>query len=274
MTRAWRAAGGIVVAGVLAQAEARAQSFVERVDDDACRQAATYDVDDESAPAMRARRACHLQRFEQRLAAERQQRVAAGERKRVEAVQAWLEAHEPTRVLRPIAVGLFLGSGLASYGIEGSWTVMRRVTVDGWFGGHNTTFSDYVSSSGNASYTRKCLGVGARWFFTDLDFSPYLGVGFATTSADLQANFYDMTNGNLSALTGSASAHVLSGSVGLEFAWQGLRASLEYAYAYAFYTQANKDDMIKTPDDQLRRIWQDSLDSDRSGIRFLVGYAF
>ena len=274
MTRARRVGVGIAAAVVLARAEARAQSFIERVDDDACAQAAAYDPDDQGALAQRARRACRLQRFEQRLAAERRQRLAVAEQKRVEKAEAWLEQHEPTRVVRPIAVGLFVGSGLASYGIDGSWTVLRRLAIDAWVGGHNTDWSDAISSSGNASFLRRSLGLGARWYFNDLDLSPFAGASFATTSANMQATFFDPSNGTNNFLTGNASAHLVSGSAGLELAYQGLRASLEYVYSYAFYTQANKDDMIKTPDDQLRRIWQDSLDSDRNGVRLLVGYAF
>jgi hypothetical protein len=267
-----RALVGVALLVVGGRSQARAQTFVERVDDDVCQQAATYDTDDQGPDATRARRACRLQRFSQRLTAERRASVMAGEQKRAADAQAWVESHEPTRVVRPIAVGLFVGSGIATYGLGVSWTMLRRLALDGWVGGRRVTFSDYFSGNGSADYTSKTAGVGLRWFFNDLNVSPYVGAGFETTSADLQAQTFS-TN-DFRYINGSARAHVVQGSAGLEVAYQGLRVSLEYAYAYAFYTQANDNDDAKTPDTALRQIWQDSVDAARNGVRFQVGYAF
>jgi hypothetical protein len=262
---------GIGLGVALVPPPARAQRFLERVDGDACQQAATYDTDDESPSAMHARRACRLQTFSERLTSERRSRVAAGEQKRVADAQTWVENHEPARVVRPIAVGLFAGSGIASYGVGITWVVLRRLALDGWIGRRHIDWSNSVSSSGSANYTSKAAGVGVRWFFNDLALSPTVGTGFETTSADIQVQ---TGAPDFPFILGSGRAHLVHASAGLELAYQALRVSLEYVYAYAFYTQANKNDDAKTPDNDLRRVWQDSVDAGRDGVRFLVGYAF
>ena len=53
-----------------------------------------------------------------------------------------------------------------------------------------------------------------------------------------------------------------------------VRLSLEYVFEYVFYTGANLNDMQTTPSEDLRVIWEDSLDQDRHGVRFQVGFAF
>ena len=66
----------------LAAVGARAQSFVKEVPDDPCEAARALAIDDASPSAEAVRRACRLEHFEARLAAERHQQVAIEEQTR------------------------------------------------------------------------------------------------------------------------------------------------------------------------------------------------
>ena len=112
----------------LASNGAAAQSFAEEVSGDACDRARAFDIDDASPAAQHARRSCRLQHFEIRLAAERRQAQAAELDARETRVQAWIDATQPVRVVRPLAILGFLGSGLATYGLAFSWDVLRRLS--------------------------------------------------------------------------------------------------------------------------------------------------
>jgi len=72
----------------------------------------------------------------------------------------------------------------------------------------------------------------------------------------------------------SRNRYSFSGSVGLQIALSYVRLSVEYLYEYVFYTGANLNDMQKTPSEDLRLIWDDSLHQDRHGVRVQVGFAF
>jgi hypothetical protein len=273
----------------LAPRPARAQSpSVELISDDACERARAFEADDQSEAAQSARRGCRLERFGVRLAAERQQQLAAEEQSRAAWLEAYTEATQPARISHPVAVAGFLGSGLASYGLAVTWSVVQHLELEGWYGQRGVSMSDSLSSHGSASYTRQVLGMGGRWIFSDKDLSPFVGGGFAVAGADMQlaSTVFSQPNrgvilppdmsgsANPSASSGSARANMLNGSAGLALAVKNLRIMLAYVYTYTFYSGANDSDMQKTPDDNLRQIWLDGLNHDRHAIRFQVGYAF
>jgi hypothetical protein len=246
-------------------------SFIEQVTDDPCLDASTFDQEDQSREAQHARRACRLQRLTERLAAERRARLLATEQRHVAEVQNWVETSLPSRVSRPLSVALFAGTGLSSYGVALDWAVLSRLELGVWLGGRGISKDQNVSSTGQANYNRAVVGAGGRFYFSPGEFSPFVGGGFAIARTDMQAIF----NSNPSALVeGTARAHFLTAAAGLELARRALRISLEYFFSYAFYTQANDNDPLLTEDVNLRRVWQDSLDGDRHGLRIQVGYAF
>ena len=80
-------------------------------------------------------------------------------------------------------------------------------------------------------------------------------------------------NGN-PVLQGDGRANSLNPSAGVQLAVSYLRLSIEYVFEYVFYTGANLNDMQKTPSEDLRLVWEDSLNQDRHGVRFQVGFAF
>jgi hypothetical protein len=258
---------------VLAAGHARAQSFVEEVSGDACDQARALEVTDDSPQAQHIRRACRLEHFEYRLAAERRQEVAAQEEARTARVQAWVDATQPVRAIRPIAVGGFVASGVATYGLTVSWEVLRQLELDARLGWRKMTCWSQFSSDG-ADCTRTSIGLGTRWFVSEKDFTPFFGAGFGMQSSHLQIVQTNSMTGQSDLLIGEGRGNSVSASAGLQLSARGLRTSLEYVYEYVFYTGANADDMQKTPNEALRAVWRDSLTQDRHGIRFEVAYAF
>src|SRR4029077_147619 len=181
------AAAALAAVGVtaLGSGGAKAQSFAEQVSDDACDRARAFDIDDVSPADAHARRACRLQHFEIRLAAERRQAQAAEMEAREARVQAWVDSTQPVRAVRPLALLGFVGSGLATYGLTFSWEVLRQLELDVRVGWRQMTCWNESSSSG-ADCTRRAIGGGVRWFLSEKDFSPYLGGGFAVTTSHLQ----------------------------------------------------------------------------------------
>ena len=83
-----------------------------------------------------------------------------------------------------------------------------------------------------------------------------------------------MTNGSSTFLDGEGLAHSVSLSGGLQLAVSYVRLSVEYLYEYIFYTGANLNDPQHKPSEELRTVWIDSLNQDRHGVRFQVGFAF
>src|SRR5206468_1359565 len=157
-----------------------------------------FDPQDTSLAAQKARRACRLEAFEQRLASERQKTLAAAQDAQDAWVDKWMGSTQPARVINPIAIELYGGYGITSYGLVASWTVLQ----------------------------------------------------------------------------GDGRANSLNPSAGVQFAVGYLRLSVEYVFEYLIYTGANLNDMQKTPSEDLRLVWEDSLNQDRHGVRFQVGFAF
>jgi hypothetical protein len=253
--------------------EARAYTFVDEIPEDPCARARSFEPQDGSQAAQRARRACRLAAFERRMADERRQAVASEQTSRDAAVEKWFLATQPTRVLRPMAVEVFGGSGIINYGAAFSWNVVRNVELAARVGRREMSCSDQYSGAG-ADCTRTTLSGGVRWIIGDRDFSPFVGTAFSTTAAPLKVVHYDpMTNAS-TFLDGKGSAHSVNLSGGLQLATGYVRLSVEYLYEYIFYTGANLYDPMRTPSEDLRTIWSDSLYQDRHGVRFQVGFAF
>jgi len=277
---AWAMAKGLPIAAVLAAAltasarDAHAYTFLTEMPEDPCARARAFDPQDTSAEAQKARRGCRLEAFEQRLASERAQAVAGEQDARDAWVQKWMGGTQPARVINPLAIELFAGSGIANYGLVFSWTVLRQLEVAGRYGQRQMSCADPTGSGTAGDCTRSMWNVGVRYFLGDRDFAPYLGVGFATTHAALAIFHLDPMNGGGQFLAGNGSSNSLNASAGVQLAVSYLRLSVEYIFEYLIYTGANKSDMQKTPDEDLRKVWEDSLNQDRHGVRFQVGFAF
>jgi hypothetical protein len=263
----------VALAGVFPARDARAYSFVEEVPEDACMRSVSLDPADASLAAQKARRACRLQRFEQRLAQERRKEVASGEDARDAWIQKWMVGTQPARVLHPMAVEAFAGSGIVNYGAAFSWNVMRNLELAARIGQRQMSCADQFSGT-SADCTRLTWGAGARWILGDRDFSPFLGTAFSSTNAPLKIVHFDPATNQTNFLDGKGRAQSVSLSAGLQLAVSYVRLSLEYLYEYVFYTGANLNDMQQTPSEELRGVWDDSLRQDRHGVRFQVGFAF
>lgn len=263
---------GLGVAAALATAlsmqprVARAYTFIEELPDDPCARARSFDPQDTTLTAQKARRACRLVVFEQRMATERQKTVASEEDARAAWVEKWMGGTQPARVINPMAVEIFAGSGVANYGLVFSWTVLRQLELAARIGQRQMTCADQSGNGGDC--TRTIWNVGARGFLGDRDFAPYLGVGFSSTSAALAI----VKDGMF--MQGNGRANSLNASAGVQLAVSYVRLSVEYIFEYQIYTGANLSDMQKTPSEDLRFIWEDSLNQDRHGVRFQVGFAF
>jgi hypothetical protein len=253
--------------------EARAYSFVDEIPEDPCERAKSFEPQDGSQTAQRARRACRLAAFEARKTDQRRQQEASEQAARDAAVQKWLVASQPARVMRPMAVELFVGSGIVNYGAAFSWNVLRSLELSARVGQREMSCADQFSGAG-ADCTRTTWGGGIRGIIGDRDFSPFIGTGFSTTSAPLKVVHYDMNTGAATFLDGNGMAHSANLSAGFQLATGYVRLSLEYLYEYLFYTGANLNDMQRKPSEDLRLVWSDSLHQDRHGIRFQVGLAF
>jgi hypothetical protein len=251
--------------------EVRNVEIVERVSEDSCERARAFEITDDSPAAQHARRLCRLQQFEQRLAAERRQELAAELQAREARVAAWLDANQPTRVLRPVSIEGFTGTGLTSYGALVNWTVLRRVELGARVGWRKMTCADDFGGN-NADCTRRGIGATVRFFLSERDFTPFIGGGLTVTTSHLQA-FTGIGDGGVGLVKGNGVSHSASANAGLHLAVRWLRASLEYVYDYVYYTGAINQ-MTKAPSEDLRVIWRDSLKQDRHGIRLQVGYAF
>jgi hypothetical protein len=251
---------------------AHAYSFVDEIPEDACARARSFEPQDTSPGAQHARRACRLQVFEQRMAEERRQTLAAQQKERDAVLERWIAVTQPIRVQRPMAVEAFAGSGIANYGLSFSWNVVSSVELAVRAGQRQMSCADQFSGTG-ADCTRTTWGGGVRWIMLENTFSPFLGTAFSSTSAPLQI-VQPSPEGGGEFLQGKGNAHSLSGSAGLQLATGYVRLSLEYLYEHLFYTGANLNDQQRTPSEALRVIWEDSLSQDRHGIRFQVGVAF
>jgi hypothetical protein len=268
----WAALLAVATVTVAASA-VRAQSFVEEESEDACDRARALDAADVSPIAQHLRRSCRLERFGNRLAAERRQELIADETLRQESVDGWLQTTQPSRVTRPMAVEGFLGTGLASYGLSYAWDFLRRGELVAWLGWRPVSCQDQ-SGNETADCGRTSFGLRGRWYLVDRDFTPFLGTGLAITSSHLQAISSTQTMNSSNLLVGSGRANSVDAAAGFELGVRAFRMSVEYVFEYAFYTGANLNDAQKTPSEDLRVALRDSLKSDRNGLRFQVGFAF
>jgi hypothetical protein len=132
------------------------------------------------------------------------------------------------------------------------------------------TCADQLGSGNGGDCTRTSWNLGARWFLSDRDFSPFLGAGFSSTHAPLAI----VRQMDLMFPQGNGRANSLNASAGVQLSVSYVRLSLEYVFEYLIYTGANVSDMQKTPSEDLRLVWEDSLNQDRHGIRFQVGFGF
>jgi hypothetical protein len=268
------AAAALAAALALPSRKAHAYTFVDEIPEDPCERARAFDPRDSTLTAQKARRACRLAVFEKRMAEERRLAVASEQNARDEWLQKWMASTQPSRVINPMAVELFLGQGIANYGAVFSWTVLRQLELAARLGQRQMSCASNAFSSTGGDCTRTIWNLGVRWFLLDRDFAPFVGTAFSSTSAALAINHADPMTGATSFLQGNGRAHSISGSAGLQLAVSYVRLSVEYLYEYVFYTGANLNDMQKTPSEDLRLIWEDSLHQDRHGVRFQVGFAF
>ena len=266
---------GLGVAATLAAAlsmharVAHAYTFIEELPDDPCARARSFDPQDTTLTAQKARRACRLEAFEQRLANERRKTLASEQDKRDAWVDKWMGATQSARVINPLAVEAYAGYGITSYGLVFSWTVLRQLELAARIGRREMTCVDAFGGNGG-DCTRTGWNIGARGFLGDRDFAPFFGVGFSSTSAALAIL---QPNGG-AVVQGNGRANSVNASAGLQLAVSYLRLSLEYVFEYQIYTGANLNDMQKTPSEELRLVWEGSLNQDRHGVRFQVGFAF
>jgi hypothetical protein len=276
----WRRAGLLAAALAGASAPAAGATGIERLPPvDACAAAATFAPDDLGPAAAQARRRCRLEMFEQRLQAERVQREAAQSDWEDRAVQTWMQKQGvPARVLRRNAVDLFGSGGLVSYGLAVAGVLLPSLEAEVWVGRKEASSG---SDNWSADDTRNCIGGRFKWLLLKHgDLTPFASGGVAFCSATLTGAYGSgppdlLGNGSSSDGGGNATAHLATAGVGLTWTDKsGFRASIEYVYAYAFYTQAQTDDPMKTEDQNLRDGWTQRLKSERHGARFQVGYAF
>ena len=252
------------------------QSFVQRVvSEDACLEARRFEHTDDGPAAQHARRACRLQQFEARLHDERQQQVAAQVDQRNARVEKWLETTQSARVVHPLAVEGFTGNGLAQYGLAVSYMALRQLEFAGLIGWRTVGYSDADPKSlGAAVYGNRTLAVTSRWYAADRPFTPFVGAGLGLTTADLEVFWYGKDGTSAADYRGAARGHSMSAHAGVQVATRNLRFSLEYVFQYVFFTGANLDDMTKTPNEQMRAVWLETLNEHRHGIQARVGYAF
>lgn len=253
-------------------ATARAQSLVDVVPDDPCVRARALAPDDDTADAQHLRRMCRLERFENRLNAERQQELAATEQVRTTRIQRWIDDTQPARVTHPFAVEGYLGTGLTTYGLSASWDFLRDAELAASIGRRPISCDSLTTNPGDCS--RTSLGLHGRWYLTGTRLSIFLSGGFSQTWAHLQIISSANGGASTSLVSGSGRANSVNGGGGLLLAVGAFRLSVEYVYEHVFYTGASLDDAKKSPSPALDAVWSASLSDDSNGVRFQVGYAF
>jgi hypothetical protein len=252
---------------------ARAQSLVDQQPEDPCEGARALDIADTTPAAENLRRACRLERFQDRLAADRSQKVATQELTREARIQQWIDATQPSRVTHPLAFEGFFGSGLASYGVSFSWDFLRHAELGVWLGWRPISCQDGYGNSTSAC-GRTAYGLRGRWYLLDRDFTPFVDAGLSFMSSELQLctqTYYCIPSTHIA---GSGRANSVNLGAGLAFGYRSFRVSIEYVFEYAFYTGASLDDDKKTPNAELDAALSTSLRADRNGVRFQAGYAF
>jgi len=250
-----------------------------------CSEAAAYFPEDESPESTRARKRCRLETFEQRLDDDRLQKEIQAENDRDKTVETWVDKQDiPVRVFRRYAIDGYLGSGVTTYGLAVSGVLLPWLEAELSLGRRDLNGS---ISNGYFQDSRTCWGGRFKWLMRSHgNLTPFASVGALDCSATVQLTSYNVgpTIGPLPPGTpntfsgtnaGSAAAHLVAGAAGL--AWMeksGVRASVEYVFTYAFYTQAVLNDAMHTLDPNLAGAWTDRLATERNGFRVQVGYAF
>jgi hypothetical protein len=277
------ALGGASVLLVIGQAEA--SLTIDHVSGaDGCTEAASYFPEDDSPLARSARLRCRLETFEKTMEEEHRRGAIAGEREREKTIETWIQKQEiPVRVMRRNSIDLFVSGGLASYGVTLAGVLFPWLEGELWAGRRSvaeTVKSGYLADS------RTCYGGRFKWLVvTRGNLTPFASLGASGCSANLQFQYYGPTptgggtflpgSANPTGGSGDGAAHLVTASAGMTWTEKsGLRVSLEYLLAYAFYAQATQNDAAKTEDANLRTAWEQRLTSDRYGFRLQVGYAF
>jgi hypothetical protein len=253
-----------------------AGSSFERVPDvDPCQEAAAYGpevADEANEEAARARRRCRMQQFARQLAEQRRERWLAAELKRQERLAMVAAASLPPRARMRIAADLFLGGGLADWGLAVAIAPRPDVEVEGWFGDGGAERTATPTMSVQADGTAG--GLRAKWITGSGTASPFFSAGFVSVSGDLTRYLPGGGRQNMTG-TGEGSAHAVQAGVGVSLiaSW-GLRISLEYLLSQVFYAQASRNEAGKPHDLELRDAWKNILEDQRQSVRFQVGYAF
>jgi len=275
---AWIGLGSMVLVSRAASAEL---TIDHEPGIDGCSEAAFYFPEDDSPEAQRARRRCRLERFERKLEDDRARDEAVRDTKREQTIAGWMDKQEiPVRVMHRNSVDLFLSGGLASYGVAVGGLLLPVLEAELWVGRRSVSES---TATGFLWDSRTCLGGRFKWLTRSRgNLTPFASLGVAGCSAHLQSNSYNygpvglgFPDPGASNSAGDGAAHLVTASAGL--AWMeksGVRVSLEYVFAYAFYAQATLNDEARTEDANLRAAWESRLTSDRRGVRVQVGYAF
>ncbi len=253
---------------------------------DGCTEAATYFPEDDSSEALRARRRCRLETFEQKMDEDRVQKAIEVQGQHDKLVDSWVQKQNiPVRVFKRNAIDAYVSGGVTSYGLAVGGVILPWLEAELWIGRRNvneSTLDGYFQDS------RTCGGGRFKWLMISHgNLTPFASLGAGGCAANMAFTSYNygpttgvpggpiFVGATINSSAGSGVAHLATGSAGL--AWMdksGLRASLEYVFAYAFYSQATLNDMGRTQDPTLQKEWDDRLASDRGGVRLQVGYAF
>ena len=270
---------GLGVAAALAAAlsmharVAHAYTFIEEMPDDPCARARSFDPQDTTLTAQKARRACRLEAFEQRLASERRKTLASEQDARDAWVDKWMGATQSARVINPLAIEAYAGYGITSYGLVFSWTVLRQLELAARIGQRADDLRRPVRRQ-RAATARARAGTSARAGSSATAISRPSSAPGSRRRPRRWRSFTPNAQGGDPVLQGNGRANSVNASAGLQLAVSYLRLSLEYVFEYQIYTGANLNDMQKTPSEDLRLVWEDSLNQDRHGVRFQVGFAF
>jgi hypothetical protein len=252
-----------------------------------CDEAAAYFPEDESPPARRARERCRLENFEQRIEAEHRQQEIQADDTREKLVESWLEKQAvPVRVFRRYSIDGYLGGGVTTYGLAASGVLLPWLEAELSVGRRDLTG---LVNGGTASFqdSRTCLGGRFKWLmFSRGNVTPFASVGVFDCSANVQLTSFGPTpygqglpgtpnTQPAGPSAGNAAAHLVGAGGGITWTDKsGLRASAEYIFTYAFYTQGVLNDAMHTLDPNLAGAWTDRLATERNGFRIQVGYAF
>ncbi len=168
----------VAIAVVLAAADARAQSLVDKAPEDPCEAARALDIDDTSPAAEHLRRSCRLAALrgpaDRRAAPEGRGR---GDSRARRASSSGSTSTQPSRVTHPISVEAFVGSGLAELrfrlrlGLRAAGRGERLVRLA----------ADLLPGSVLGGKTSDCgrtaFGLKGRWYLTDYDLTPFVDDG-------------------------------------------------------------------------------------------------